>query len=72
MIMVKETIVLMQNQITELNEQIRSLTTINISGLVGLAVSSLDKPDMSEILHKVEIKTEGLKKFDICWFESEN
>ena len=49
MIMIKETIVLMQNQITELNEKIQSSTKMNISEIVGLVVSLLDKPELSDI-----------------------
>ena len=56
MIMIKETIVLMQNQITELNEQIQSSTKMNISEIVGLVVSLLDKPELSDISHRVKTK----------------
>ena len=35
-------------------------------------MSFLDKPEMSEISHRSEKKTESLNKCDICKFESEN
>ena len=71
-IMIKETIGLMQNQITEFNEQIQSSTKLNISESVGLVVSLLDKPELSDIPNRVENKTEGLNQCDIWEFESEN
>ena len=51
---IKETIVIMQNQITALNEGIQSLKKMDISEIVGLIVSLLDKPKTSEISLRAE------------------
>ena len=72
MIMIKATIVLMQNQITEINEQIQSSKKMYISEIVGLVVSLLDKPETFELSQRSENKTESLNKCDICEFQSEN
>ena len=69
---IKDTIVIMQNQITELNEQKQSSKKTDISEIVGLVVSLLDEAETFESSHRSENKTEGQNNCDICEFESEN
>ena len=69
---IKEIMVVMQNQITALNDEIQSSKKINISEIVGLVVSLLDNPKASEISSTTTNKTQGQINFDICDFESKN
>ena len=69
---IKEIMVLMQNQITALNDEIQSSKKINISEIVVLVVSLLDNPKASEISSTTTNKTQGQINCDICDFESKN
>ena len=68
----KETISLMQNKITELNQEIQSSKTINISEIVGLVVSLLDNTKTSEKSSNTANTNESLMQCAICAFKSEN
>ena len=68
----KETISLMQNKITELNQEIQSSKTINISEIVGLVVSLLDNTQTSEKSSNTANTNESLMQCDICDFKSEH
>ena len=67
-----ETIFLMQNKITELNQEIQSSKTIIISQIVGLVVSLLENTKTSEKSCNTENTNTSLMQCDVCDFKSEN